>query len=564
MPIVPPTLRADTRDLPDVPPLVQYLIITFWQPILAWFSTLLYRPMLHRCAEHPLVLLNHSYDPAPVVAACAAFHHAPGTPGAPPTFSIDLFVRAEIVRAWADSCSDPALEELLTTNFLVRWFVGLPLTQPAPDHSTLADFHAFLTAHAPDALFLDVLRFLDRVDPEPPESTPQIVDTFAFASPVTPASGPAALLRHLTLRLARLWLTHAPASLQHALPPLDLSALVHPSQARSDLARQQRLQAAVSVSSWLVDGLTPHLAALDPPLRTVVSDYLAAIAKVQADELTIDASGLVQERPAKQRGDYRIISALDREATFRKHEGSEAVLGCNAVISTTATRIRAAVALTGSSSDSDAPLAALQQQQAYELPLPPQMVMDLAGGWGKTRASVDIASAGQTLMVAGVPASGGSDPNRFTVADFQVNPERTECTCPNGVVSTTVYAHGAGDGVSFRFRACDCRGCRLGNQCRAPEANPIGHRSVFISDNQAYLRVGLAFNQTAEGRALRKSRWRVEPVVAWLVRYQGCRRARRVGQAAAQCQLFQACALRNLLGWLARVRRGQAARPAPS
>jgi hypothetical protein len=94
-----------------------------------------------------------------------------------------------------------------------------------------------LTAHARDAFFLDVLRFLDRVDPEPPGGTPQIVDTFAFTSPVTPASGPAALLRHLTLRLARLWLAYAPAALQHALPPLDISALVHPGHARSDLAR---------------------------------------------------------------------------------------------------------------------------------------------------------------------------------------------------------------------------------------------------------------------------------------------------------------------------------------
>ena len=38
-------------------------------------------------------------------------------------------------------------------------------------------------------------------------------------------------------------------------------------------------------------------------------------------------------------------------------------------------------------------------------------------------------SAGQTTMVARVPLSGGSDPNRFTVADFQVDAARTTCTC---------------------------------------------------------------------------------------------------------------------------------------
>jgi hypothetical protein len=544
-----------------VPVLVQYLVLTFFQPLLAWFSSLLYRPMLLRCADHPLVLLAQFYDPAPLVAACAAFHHAPDTPGRPPTFTIEQFVRAEIVRAWADSCSDPALEELLTTNLLVRWFVELPLAQAAPDHSTLADFHAFLTAHAADAFFHDVLTFLARVDPEPPETTPQIVDTFAMASPVAATGSVAQLLRHLTLRLSRLWLAHAPDALQHALPPLDLSALLHPGYARTAHARQQHLLSAVSVATWVVEGITPHLSALDPSLRAAVSAYLDALAKVQADELERDASGQMHERAAKDRGERRIASALDLYATFRKHEGSEAVLGSNAVISTTATRIRACVALSGSTPDSEAPLAVLTQQQQLQQPLPPHLIMDQAGGWGKTRARVAAVSEGQTMLVAKIPASGGSDPTRFTVADFAVDAERSRCTCPNGVVSTKVYRHGNGDGVSFRYLASQCCGCAHWSQCRDPEANPKGHRSVFISDYHAELRAASAFNQSAEGRVLLKSRWRVEPTVAWLVRYQGCRRARRAGQAAAQCQLFQACALRNLLLWLSRVRRNQAPWP---
>ena len=142
MPILPPVLRAGTRDLPDVPPYLQFLIGAFLAPILAWLETLVYRPLLRRCAEHPLILRKQWYDPAAVVAACQGYHHAPGTPGAPPSFTITQFVRMELVRAWADTCADPALEELLNTNLRVRWFVGLPLTQPGPDHRTLADFHA--------------------------------------------------------------------------------------------------------------------------------------------------------------------------------------------------------------------------------------------------------------------------------------------------------------------------------------------------------------------------------------------------------------------------------------
>ena len=380
-------------------------------------------------------------------------------------------------------------------------------------------------------------------------------------SPVAACRGPAHLLRHLCLRLARCWLAHAPPTLQHALPPLDLGMLARPCYPRTALDRPQHLQSAVAVAGWLVAGLTPHLPALDPAVRSVVTRYLTALAKVQADERTTDATGFVCARPAKDRGERRIVSAVDMEATFRKHGDDPAVLGTNAVISTTATRIRACVALTGSTPDRTAPAAVLQQQRAAGLPLPPHLVMDQAGGWGKTRAAVDAVSDGQTAMVAWVPTSGGSDPHRFSVADFRVDAERTRCTCPADQVSTRVYHHGEGDGVFFRFLAAQCAGCPRWGQCRDPAASPNGHRNVYISDYHAYLRAGAAFNQTPAGRALLGGRWQVEPTIAFLVRYQGCRRARRVGQAAAQCQLYQACAMRNLLLWLSRIKRGLAPRP---
>jgi hypothetical protein len=84
---------------------------------------------------------------------------------------------------------------------------------------------------------------------------------------------------------------------------------------------------------------------------------------------------------------------------------------------------------------------------------------------------------------------------------------------------------------------------------------------VYSTPFHGHLRAGAAFNATAEGTALLRSRWQVEPTIAWLVRYNGCRQARRVGQAAAQCQLFQACAVRNLQLWLNRLDREHTSRP---
>jgi hypothetical protein len=559
--ILPPTLRAGTPDLPAVPPYVQFLIGCFLQPILLWVSSLVYRQLLSRCARHPLVRLAQLYDLAPVVAACQAYHHPPGTKGATPCYTIAQLVRAEFVRAWADSCSDPELEWLLASNLIVRWFVDLPLLGPTPDHSTLSRFHAWLTIHAPAALFRDTLAFLDHLDPEPPASTPQIVDTFAMASPAAPTSSAAALLRQLTLQLVRLWWAEAPVGLQQALPPLDLATLVHIRRWRTAAEQQAQLVQAVTLATWVADGVRPYLPQLDPALQASATTLVQAIGKVIADETTVDAAGQIQERMADQKGTYRIMSAVDLEATFRKHEGSSAVLGANAVISTTTTRIRAAIALSGSTPDSEAPAAVLRQHLARGDVLPAVLLMDQAAGHGKTRAQVDALSAGQTLLVALIPQAGGADLTRFTPADFRVSADGQSCTCPQGVITNRRYAHGAGDGVSFRYLASQCRGCPLWNDCRGSESKPNAHRTVYTTPYHLYLRAAARFNATDVGKALLKSRWQVEPTIAWLVRYHGCRQARRVGQAAAQCQLFQACALRNLLLWLSRLERGLARMP---
>ena len=550
----------DAPSLPDVPPLVQYLLLSFLTPILAWISARVYQALLVRWAAHPLVRLAHLYDPAPVVATCSGYYHQQG-PGRPPTYTVNTLVRAEIVRAWAASCSDPELEWHLATNLLLRWYVGLPLLGPTPDHTTLNRFHAWLTAHHPDALFRDVLAFLDRVDPEDPAATPQIVDTFALASPATPTSSPARLLLHLSARLVAAWQQHAPAPQQAALPPLDLGPLLRPPRTYTPSQHQALLEQAVAVATWLVTDLSPHLAALDAPSRVVIHPLLAAIPKVIADETRTDAAGMVQERPRDDKGHYRIMSAVDPEATFRKHEPDPAVLGSNAMVATTPTRIRAGVITTGSTPDQEAPVAVLRQQLAAQQPLPPTLIMDQAGGMGKTRAQIATVSAGQTQMVAQIPHAGVAGPSRFTPADFRMSSDGQSCSCPRGVTSRRAYAHAQGEGISFRFYGADCRDCPLWEACRGPTSAPNSQRAVYLSPYHTHLRAAATFNATPEGQRLLRCRWQVEPTIAWLVRYNGCRQARRVGLAAAQCQLFQACAVRNLQLWLSRRDRGAAPVP---
>ena len=52
-------------------------------------------------------------------------------------------------------------------------------------------------------------------------------------------------------------------------------------------------------------------------------------------------------------------------------------------------------------------MAGLTQHQAANQPLPPVLIMDQAGGRGKTRAQVEAVSDRQTQMVAQIPPTGG-------------------------------------------------------------------------------------------------------------------------------------------------------------
>ena len=531
-------------------------------PLCAALSEQAYARVLACSPRHPLVRLARAgFDPAPVVAAAAGFYHACG-PGAPPTYSLAVLVRAELVRLWAASCSDRTLERLLASDLLVRWFCTLGLLDPTPDHATLNRFHAWLADHAPAALFAHVLAFLDRVDPEDPATTPQIADTFALATPAAPTSA-SEILRGLTAQAVAAWRPHAPANRPDPLAALDLAPLTRRPPLYTPAQRRAALRQAASLATAVRAALLPHLPALLPAARHPLQHLLDLLAKVLADETTTDpTSGAVDERPARDKGAYRLGSPVDTEATFRKHGDKPAVFGYNAALSTSPTRIRAAFVVTGCTPDSETPVALLEQQKAAGLPLPAKLVMDQAAGAGKTRAAVAAVSAGQTAVVARTPPSGGPDPMRFGPADFVLSADGQQCRCPNGVVSSKAYPSGEADGVHFRFTGKQCAGCPLWRHCRPEAGKPTANRMVYVSPYGAFVRRAAAFNATAEGQELLGQRWQVEATIAWLVRYDGCRRARRKGRAAAQFHLLQCCAARNLWRWLARRARRTAGQEA--
>jgi hypothetical protein len=176
------------------------------------------------------------------------------------------------------------------------------------------------------------------------------------------------------------------------------------------------------------------------------------------------------------------------------------------------------VILTGSTPDSQAPVAVLRQLQAWKQPLPAVLIMDQAGSLGKTRADVAAVSHSQTTMVARVPPTAAEGNGQLSASAFVLSADRQTLRCPNGQVSTRQYPHPTTDGVRFTFRSGQCRGCPLWSACRGVESKPNVVRFVYVTAYHSYVRAAARFNQTEAGKALLKGRWQVEPTIAWLVR----------------------------------------------
>ena len=546
MPILPPSASSD-ESLPPLPPFILALLLPWWNAFWSWIRTIHDHLLLARCRHHPLVRLAATIDFAPLEAACATYHHTTG-PGAPPTHSVTVLLRAEFIRAWFAACSDRALEALLTEHALARWVCGLPFDAAAPDHTTLHRFHVWLVHHHPQMMFDTILAQLDRCDPLP--TTVQLLDTFACHANAA-AQHPVDLLAQLTHHIRRMLAT---------LPPADATASLWP-----EPPPRQRLLTLAEVPAWIATSAADAaalLATLDATaLPSAVAALLAPLRAALAHQLAVDfvctADGTWRERPHGQKGSQRLGSAVDRDATFRKH-GPSTVFGYNVALTTAQSRIRSIVVTTGCTADSATILPALEQIQQRGEDVPDSLVVDRAGGAGKVRAAVAAATNGHTQIVARLPSAGKAE-GRFGPADFVLSSDGRSCRCPNGVTSTRRYASQSGEGTHFRWYAKDCQGCPLWNQCRDPAANPNGHRSVFLSAYHATVRGAAAFNATPEGQQLLRQRSAIEPVIADLVRNAGARQARCRGLKKVQFQLSMAATVVNLRRWLARCRKAASA-----
>jgi hypothetical protein len=95
--------------------------------------------------------------------------------------------------------------------------------------------------------------------------------------------------------------------------------------------------------------------------------------------------------------------------------------------------------------------------------------------------------------------------------------------------------------------------CPLWKQCRKKKTGSRAMRQGFISDYRVFLDEAENYNRSDDYKKDKRLRQRIERIIAELVRYNGARRARRRGLAAADWQALMSAAAYNLKWWMRRV-----------
>lgn len=574
-----------------IPENILAIVKSYIQSLSPWFSRLFYEAMLPLWKGEFLVVLSGLLDFGPLIEACAPFHHQQG-PGRPAQFSVACLARAMLVR-YLFEWSFETTEHQMRTSMVVKWFVGLPLGEQPPDAVTLFRFEDWVRSNNARTYFRETLSQIYAALPEQCNQ-PLITDTFAMRANAADETLIQKLRHtcHIALRMLKkvapavheqfkLELANHPDIQNMLYPPKGIT----PERFLKPEERQQRVQATVIgvrefsrqvrllTADCPVDELLPIFTRLADLDRVIKDEVRLKLDQGEAQDNVISA----RELPPEDKGSPRLGSATDREAAFRVHDrGKDVVLGSNVCVMTTPDGVVVEIdAYPGNTADQEAFPKTTQALIDNGQPAPPAIIVDRAGGSGKSRARTEDITDGQTQVVSHtMPYDARSD--RFVPSDFILSTDEQTLTCPFGQSTNQAYNHGVGDGRSFRFSAEMCKNCPFNPHinpacldplaelaaplppsglrvCRDPEAKPDSFRSVFVgyaSDYRKHLEAAIAFNQTDAFKDLIKLRPRIEGTIANLTRHDGAGRAKGVGTLKADFQAKMCGVVHNLKLWV--------------
>jgi hypothetical protein len=557
--------------MPILPQTALFVILQSWSLVLHLVSDYWYERQLLRYQEHWLVQLQQVADFRPLEEACAAFQANNGR-GAPIVHPTPRLVRALLVKYLYD-LSLRHTEELIDNHILLKWFVGYHLFEAPLDHSYLNRFELWVFRTCPRLFFDEVIRLIDQMCPED-RARIQLVDTFGLHARAA-NTYLAELLRAVCAQILPLLAATDPDYHLALLLELELTALFGRPEDKITAAlkgaeRGERLQQVARQALRLARLLNQHLdqaTCLPPEQQLGLRVRLAYLAKIIADETTLTAldptdpdAVKIVERKHGDKGSYRIGSASDYTATYRKHDDyKEAILGFNPTVLTTKVFIRETQVDTGAQQDNTALPQVLQSQFDQHGFFPDQVAGDMKYGYGKTRAQVAEVSGGQTQIIALVPDTDKRTdlygPRHFTLAD-----DGLSLTCPNDKTTAHRYLTPDKGGADFRFPAKLCRECPLWDKCRGADGKKSVPRNVFISFYREEVAAAQEFNQTDTAKQGLKTRMNIERHIYCLTHIYGARHAHSYGQERTDFQLKMQATAFNLRQLVREVGKKQAAR----
>ena len=536
-----------------------------------------------------MVVIAGLVDFGPLEGACADYYHQEGK-GDKPDYSVALLVRALLLR-YLNRWSYTKTEYELRTSPMAKWFVGLPLTAEVPDHSTLCRFEQWVKRDHRRRFFDESVRQIMDAYPEE-RKLPRIMDTFAMQGNMARQTL-IQKLRHISHMARKKMMEGYPQAYQK----FEAELKAHP-QARQMLyfpkgstperfldkqAYQERVQ-------WVVLGVLefePWLRSLLPgcPSEDLLHDInlcLDCLQHVLKTEVKIEVDrtgGLkrISELSAEKKGSPLIVSGTDLHIRFRYHAGGKDVQAAdNVCVQVTSGNVVTEIeAFPGNEADQEAFPTSVERQVRRGEPPPEKLVMDRAGGSGKTRARIAKITGGKTQVYAYTMLYDKRS-ERFTPDEYSLSEDGAVLTCPHGKSTANFYPHGKGDGRQFRFHADLCKGCPFNPHensacldpqaelseplppsgrriCRDPDSKPDSFRQVFISDYRQIVAEANEFSQTEEFKQTIKLRPRVERVIFELTHYCGARQARSAGLESADFQAKMAATAYNLKLWARRV-----------
>lgn len=407
-------------------------------------------------------------------------------------------------------------------NMAYRLFLGLGLKDPLPVPSLLSRFRSRLGPDLYQDIFDDILSqargkglVKDRL---------RLKDaTHVIADVAVPAT-----LTLVAQTRERLLLAVTPFN-ENWVAEQRVKALAIRT-ATADLKNEERLLQRVahlrSLVVWvgcLLDGLGPAKEDSDP-------------ARQRLDEAYGHARQLLGDKDDPEKGD-RLGSVTDDEARWGKH--GKPFLGYQVDIAEDAdSELITRIHVLPGNGDEGADTASLIREEEEAHGNDVQGVsQDGAGFRGEILRELQDPE-GLNLEVTVPPAAEPAGTGRFTPERFslEVIDGKEVLKCPAGQQTSTRERNNNDTGHKYRFKAQQCAGCSMREQCLEPKTK--GGRTVNKNAYEKEYKAARAYAKTEKYRQVRAQHPRVERKLAELVRWHGGRRARYRGKAKVFVQFL--------------------------